>query len=195
MVKVVADLALDVTDGVTDQRGARPPIFFLVALQAPTPRGSICRPRRRSAGAPQRAVPESAADAAALKMARQRRNALHGWVARSLLHEGIRPHTEGQWPDGPYCPRCGVGFDRITGRQRRPRRAARCGPQARVHGDGRNRFRAQPRQAAYLVFAAHLLASSKKGISLTSYIGPSVLPTSIWFRPIACVEVDARTQD
>lgn len=71
------------------------------------------------------------------------------------------------WPDGPVCPRCG-GLDRITKVRGKTARAGlwRCGPCKRQFTVTVGTVLERSHVKLHLWFqAAHLLASSKKGIS------------------------------
>jgi transposase-like protein len=69
------------------------------------------------------------------------------------------------WPDGPYCPRCG-GFDRITTVKGGRTGLRRCGPCKREFTVTVGTLFERSHIKLHLWFqAAHLLASSKKGIS------------------------------
>ena len=75
------------------------------------------------------------------------------------------------------APRCGVMGDRITklaGKTTRPWRLQVQGLPQAVHRDGRHRHGAQPDPAAASwVFASHLMASSKKGMSALQLPAPA----------------------
>jgi len=69
------------------------------------------------------------------------------------------------WPDGPYCPRCG-GFDRITTVKGGRVGLRRCGPCKREFTVTVGTLFERSHIKLHLWFqAAHLMASSKKGIS------------------------------
>jgi transposase-like protein len=69
------------------------------------------------------------------------------------------------WPTGPYCPRCG-GFDRITMVKGGRAGLRRCGPCKREFTVTVGTLFERSHIKLHLWFqAAHLLASSKKGIS------------------------------
>lgn len=69
------------------------------------------------------------------------------------------------WPSGPYCPRCG-GFDRITGVKGGRTGLRRCGPCKREFTVTVGTLFERSKVPLHKWFqAAHLLASSKKGIS------------------------------
>src|SRR5215208_2166158 len=69
------------------------------------------------------------------------------------------------WPTGPYCPRCG-GFDRITKVKGGRLGLYRCGPCKRQFTVTVGTVFERSHVKLHLWFqAAHLLASSKKGIS------------------------------
>lgn len=69
------------------------------------------------------------------------------------------------WPDGPYCPRCG-SFDRITKVKGGRKGLWRCGPCKRQFTVTVGTVFERSHIKLHLWFqAAHLMASSKKGIS------------------------------
>jgi transposase-like protein len=69
------------------------------------------------------------------------------------------------WPDGPYCPRCG-GFDRITPVKGGRAGLRRCGPCKREFTVTVGTIFERSHVKLHKWFqAAHLMASSKKGIS------------------------------
>jgi transposase-like protein len=69
------------------------------------------------------------------------------------------------WPDGPFCPRCG-GFDRITPVKGGRIGLRRCGPCKREFTVKVGTVFEDSKIKLHLWFqAAHLMASSKKGIS------------------------------
>src|SRR5580693_101177 len=69
------------------------------------------------------------------------------------------------WPNGPYCPRCG-GFDRITLVKGARAGLRRCGPCKREFTVTVGSIFESSHIKLHLWFqAAHLLTSSKKGIS------------------------------
>jgi len=69
------------------------------------------------------------------------------------------------WPNGPYCPRCG-GFDRITPVKGGRVGLRRCGPCKREFTVKVGTVFEDSKVGLHLWFqAAHLMASSKKGIS------------------------------
>jgi transposase-like protein len=69
------------------------------------------------------------------------------------------------WPNGPYCPRCG-GFDRITTVKGGRAGLRRCGPCKREFTVTVGTLFEHSKVPLHKWFqAAHLLASSKKGIS------------------------------
>ena len=69
------------------------------------------------------------------------------------------------WPDGPYCPRCG-GFDRITPVKGGRAGLRRCGPCKREFTVTVGTIFERSHLKLHKWFqAAHLMASSKKGIS------------------------------
>jgi transposase-like protein len=69
------------------------------------------------------------------------------------------------WPDGPYCPKCG-GFDRITPVKGARMGLRRCGPCKREFTVTVGTIFERSHVKLHIWFqAAHLLASSKKGIS------------------------------
>src|ERR1700723_1391180 len=69
------------------------------------------------------------------------------------------------WPDGPFCPKCG-GFDRITPVKGGRVGLRRCGPCKREFTVKVGTVFEDSKIKLHLWFqAAHLMASSKKGIS------------------------------
>src|SRR5436305_7504900 len=69
------------------------------------------------------------------------------------------------WPKGPYCPKCG-GFDRITPVKGGRAGLRRCGPCKREFTVTVGTIFERSKVPLHKLFqAAHLLASSKKGIS------------------------------
>jgi transposase-like protein len=69
------------------------------------------------------------------------------------------------WPDGPFCPKCG-GFDRITPVKGGRIGLRRCGPCKREFTVKVGTVFEDSKIKLHLWFqAAHLMASSKKGIS------------------------------
>jgi transposase-like protein len=69
------------------------------------------------------------------------------------------------WPDGPHCPRCG-GFDRITAVKGGRAGLRRCGPCKREFTVTVGTIFERSHVKLHKWFqAAHLMASSKKGIS------------------------------
>jgi len=69
------------------------------------------------------------------------------------------------WPDGPYCPKCG-GFDRITPVKGGRLGLRRCGPCKREFTVTVGTIFERSHVKLHIWFqAAHLMASSKKGIS------------------------------
>jgi len=69
------------------------------------------------------------------------------------------------WPDGPFCPKCG-GFDRITPVKSVRMGVRRCGPCKREFTVTVGTIFERSHIKLHIWFqAAHLLASSKKGIS------------------------------
>ena len=69
------------------------------------------------------------------------------------------------WPDGPFCPKCG-GFDRITSVKGGRLGLRRCGPCKREFTVKVGTVFEDSKVKLHLWFqAAHLMASSKKGIS------------------------------
>jgi transposase-like protein len=69
------------------------------------------------------------------------------------------------WPDGPHCPRCG-GFDRITDVKGVRMGVRRCGPCKREFTVTVGTIFERSHVRLHIWFqAAHLMASSKKGIS------------------------------
>src|SRR5450631_1420519 len=69
------------------------------------------------------------------------------------------------WPQGPHCPRCG-GFDRITDVKGGRRGLRRCGPCKREFTVKVGTIFEDSKVKLHIWFqAAHLMASSKKGIS------------------------------
>jgi transposase-like protein len=69
------------------------------------------------------------------------------------------------WPDGPHCPRCG-GFDRITDVKGGRMGLRRCGPCKREFTVTVGTIFERSHVKLHIWFqAAHLMASSKKGIS------------------------------
>ena len=69
------------------------------------------------------------------------------------------------WPNGPYCPRCG-GFDRITDVKGGRMGLRRCGPCKREFTVTVGTIFERSHVKLHIWFqAAHLMASSKKGIS------------------------------
>jgi transposase-like protein len=80
--------------------------------------------------------------------------------------EAARERLEGiVWPKGPYCPRCG-GFDRITPVKGGRAGLRRCGPCKREFTVTVGTVFERSKIGLHKWFqAAHLMASSKKGIS------------------------------
>src|SRR6202140_5131382 len=69
------------------------------------------------------------------------------------------------WPDGPFCPKCG-GFDRITPVKGARMGLRRCGPCKREFTVTVGTIFERSHIKLHIWFqAAHLMASSKKGIS------------------------------
>src|SRR5437764_6160412 len=69
------------------------------------------------------------------------------------------------WPNGPHCPRCG-GFDRITDVKGARMGLRRCGPCKREFTVTVGTIFERSHVKLHIWFqAAHLMASSKKGIS------------------------------
>jgi transposase-like protein len=87
------------------------------------------------------------------------------------------------WPNGPFCPRCG-GFDRISPVWGGRAGLRRCGPCKREFTVTVGTiFEASHIKPHFWFQAAHLMASSKKGISAANEIHRSLKLTykTAWF--------------